>query len=85
MTNDTMTNGTTHGTTSGSTTSSTGTWVAVGPAGAVGSIHLADDGFHVELYNRSGSGGTYPSLESAKGAVHAALGPLADRPEFRAH
>ena len=82
MTNDTMTS---HTTTSGTTTSSTGTWVAVGPAGAVGSIHRADDGFHVELYNRGGSGGTYPSLESAKGAVHAALGPLAARPEFRAH
>jgi hypothetical protein len=82
MTNDTMTS---HTTTSSTTTSSTGTWVAVGPAGAVGSIHRADDGFHVELYNRRGSGGTYPSLESAKGAVHAALGPLADRPEFRAH
>ncbi|MGN7190007.1 MULTISPECIES: hypothetical protein [unclassified Curtobacterium] len=64
----------------------TGTWVAVGPAGAVGSIHRAADGFHVELYGRSGpGGGTYPSLASAKGAVHAALGPLAERPEFRAH
>ncbi|WP_144754939.1 methyltransferase [Curtobacterium pusillum] len=66
-------------------TNNTGTWVAVGPAGAVGSIHLADGGFRVELYGHRGAGGTYPSLESAKGAVHAALGPLADRPEFRAH
>jgi hypothetical protein len=66
-------------------TNNTGTWVAVGPAGAVGSIHRDGTGFHVELYGRGGSGGTYPSLESAKGAVHAALGPLADRPEFRAH
>jgi len=63
----------------------TGTWVAVGPAGAVGSIRRASDGFHVELYGRTARGGTYPSLESAKGAVHAALGPLADRPEFHAH
>ncbi|WIE76541.1 methyltransferase [Curtobacterium sp. MCSS17_007] len=63
----------------------TGTWVAVGPAGAVGSIRRAPDGFHVELYGRDGGGGTYPSLQSAKGAVHAALGPLADRPEFRSH
>ncbi|WP_144710938.1 methyltransferase [Curtobacterium pusillum] len=66
-------------------TNNTGTWVAVGPAGAVGSIHRADGGYRVELYGRSGLGGTYPSLASAKGAVHAALGPLADRPEFRAH
>ncbi|MFJ6171128.1 methyltransferase [Curtobacterium sp. NPDC092190] len=63
----------------------TGTWVAVGPAGAVGSIRRASDGFHVELYGRRGRGRTYPSLETAKGAVHAALGPLADRPELRAH
>ncbi len=66
-------------------TNNTGTWVAVGPAGAVGSIHRGEGGFRVELYGRGGAGGTYPSLESAKGAVHAALGPLADRPEFRAH
>jgi hypothetical protein len=66
-------------------TNNTGTWVAVGPAGAVGSIHRDDGGYRVELYGRSGPGGTYPSLASAKGAVHAALGPLADRPEFRAH
>ena len=66
-------------------TNNTGTWVAVGPAGAVGAIHRADGGFRVELYGRDGSGGTFPSLASAKGAVHAALGPLADRPELRAH
>ncbi len=71
--------------TNDTTTNDTGTWVAVGPAGAVGSIHRAEDGFHVELYDRRGPGGTYPSLASAKGAVHAAMGPLADRPEFRAH
>jgi hypothetical protein len=63
MTNDTMTQ----------TDTTTGTWVAVGPAGAVG------------LYGRRGPGGTYPSLHSAKGAVHNAMGPLAERPEFRAH
>lgn len=70
MTNDTMTE----------------TWVAVGPAGAVGSIHRQPDGFRVELYgHREGGGGSYPSLETAKGALHKALGPLASRPEFRAH
>jgi hypothetical protein len=63
----------------------TATWVAVGPAGAVGSIHRVDAGFRVDLYGRAGGGGVYPSLTSAKGAVHAALGPTADRPEFRAH
>ena len=78
MTNDTTTNDT--------TTRDTATWVAVGPAGAVGAIHRADDGFRVELYGlRAGRSGTYPSLETAKGAVHKALGPLASRPEFHAH
>ncbi|WP_281267318.1 methyltransferase [Curtobacterium sp. 9128] len=52
----------------------------------MGSIHRAPDGFRVELYgHREGGGGVYPSLQSAKGAVHAALGPLATRPEFHAH
>ncbi|MCJ1713083.1 methyltransferase [Microbacterium sp. M1A1_1b] len=70
MTNDTMTQ----------------TWVAVGPAGAVGSIHREPDGFRVELYGaRQDRGGRFPSLETAKGAVHKALGPLAARPEFHPH
>jgi hypothetical protein len=72
MTNNTMTGEST-------------TWVAVGPAGAVGSIHREPDGFHVELFGRRSTGGVFPSLGSAKSAVHAAMGPLADRPEFRAH
>jgi hypothetical protein len=66
-------------------TDGTETWVAVGPTGAVGSIHRSDAGFRVELYGRSARTGTYPSLDSAKSAVHAAMGPFADRPEFRAH
>lgn len=66
-------------------TDNTGTWVAVGPAGAVGSIHRSDGGFRVELYGRRTGGGVFPSLGTAKSAVQAALGPLAERPEFRAH
>ncbi len=71
--------------TNNTTTAGSATWVAVGPAGAVGSIHREPDGFHVELYGRRGTGSVFPSLDSAKSAVHAAMGPLADRPEFRAH
>lgn len=63
----------------------TETWVAVGDAGAVGCIHRVDDGYAVEMYGRKPSGGVYPTLETAKRAVHASLGPLASRPEFRAH
>ncbi|WP_066515480.1 hypothetical protein [Curtobacterium ammoniigenes] len=63
----------------------TATWVAVGEAGAVGCIHRERDRFVVEMYGRRTGGGAYPDLETAKRAVHAALGPLASRPEFRAH
>ncbi|PZE25618.1 MULTISPECIES: methyltransferase [unclassified Curtobacterium] len=67
------------------TTRTTDTWVAIGPAGAVGSIHRTEAGFRVALYGREDRHASYPTLESAKRAVHAALGPLAERPEFRAH
>lgn len=65
--------------------STTGTWVAVGPAGAVGSVHHDEAGFRIELYGTRARTAVYPTLESAKRAVHAALGPGAERPEFRAH
>jgi len=61
------------------------TWVAVGAAGAVGSIHRTGDGFAIRLNTDSGYHGSYPTLEVAKSAVHAALGPSAERPEFREH
>jgi hypothetical protein len=61
------------------------TWVAIGPAGAVGSIRFVDAEYRVDMYGRSGRSGSYSTLDAAKRAVHAALGPLADRPEFRAH
>lgn len=64
---------------------SAGTWVAVGPAGAVGSVHQDGDEFRVDLYGSSARSAVYPTLESAKRAVHASLGPNAERPEFHAH
>ncbi|MFZ7088208.1 methyltransferase [Curtobacterium sp. RRHDQ10] len=63
----------------------TDTWVAVGPAGAVGSVHRVESGYRVELYGTRARTAVYPTLESARRAVHAALGPGAERPEFRAH
>jgi hypothetical protein len=60
-------------------------WVAFGPAGAVGSIHRVDDGFIFRLLGDSEPRGTYPSLEVAKSALHAALLPGSDWPEFREH
>jgi hypothetical protein len=61
------------------------TWVAVGPAGAVGSILRTDDGFEVRLPAKSAEGGTYPTLAVAKSALFAALGPGAEYPEFHEH
>jgi hypothetical protein len=67
------------------TIDTTDTWVAVGPAGAVGSIHRDEAEYRVDFYGREPHSASYPTLESAKRAIHAAMGPLADRPEFRAH
>jgi len=60
-------------------------WVAFGPAGAVGSIHRTADVFQVKLLDDDEYRGSYPSLEVAKGALHAALQPGAEWPEFREH
>ncbi|TWX37268.1 methyltransferase [Frigoribacterium sp. ACAM 257] len=61
------------------------TWVAVGPAGTVGSIGRTGAGFVVRLAGRSEQSGEYPTLAVAKSALFAALGPGADYPEFREH
>jgi hypothetical protein len=67
------------------TTVATHTWVAFGPAGALGSIHAADEGFTFRLMSDDASRATYPSLAVAKSALFAALAPGSDRPEFREH
>jgi hypothetical protein len=61
------------------------TWVAFGPAGAVGSIHRTDDGFALKMMNEGDYRGSYPSLDVAKSALHASLPPGSDWPEFREH
>lgn len=61
------------------------TWVAFGPAGALGSVLRVEGGFTFRLLSDDASRGTYPSLEIAKSALFAALEPGADRPEFREH
>ncbi|TPW70096.1 methyltransferase [Schumannella sp. 10F1B-5-1] len=61
------------------------TWVAFGPAGAVGSIHRTDDGFLVKMVSDGRFRGVYPTLNVAKGALHAAMKPGSDWPEFREH
>ncbi len=61
------------------------TWVAFGPAGAVGSIHRVDGGFTFKLMSDDDFRATYPSLDVAKSALHASLLPGSDWPEFREH
>lgn len=61
------------------------TWVAFGPAGAVGSIHRVTDGFTFRLVKDAEYRGVYPTLEVAKSALHANLAPGTDWPDFREH
>jgi hypothetical protein len=61
------------------------TWVAFGPAGALGSIQAANDGFTFRLMTDVEPRATYPSLTVAKSALYAALAPGSDWPEFREH
>lgn len=67
------------------TTGTTTTWVARGSAGTVGTIHRAEPGFRVRLLGDDAERGPFATLETAKSALHAALGPGAERPEFSAH
>ncbi|WP_097061484.1 methyltransferase [Salinibacterium xinjiangense] len=61
------------------------TWVAFGPAGAVGSVHRIDGGYTFKLMADPGFRAAYPSLDVAKSALYAALLPGAEWPEFREH
>lgn len=61
------------------------TWVAFGPAGAVGSVHKFDDKYTFKLLRDDDFRSTYPSLDVAKQALYAALEPGSEWPEFREH
>ncbi len=67
-----------------STSTLTRTWVAYTAAGVVGSVHRTADGFAVKRAGHEATG-TYPTLEVAMQALHASLGPGAERPEFVGH
>jgi hypothetical protein len=67
------------------TTVDTHTWVAFGPAGAIGSISAANGGFTYRLMGDSAPRGTYPTLAVAKSALYSALVPGSDWPEFKEH
>lgn len=60
-------------------------WVAIGPSGAVGSVHSVEGGYTFRLIGEDAFRGTYESLDAAKNALTAAQLPGAERPEFREH
>ncbi|RKR74644.1 methyltransferase [Frondihabitans australicus] len=70
---------------SSDSTTTSGTWVAIGAAGAVGSIHRTDEGFSIRVGHDTDYHGDYPTLDVAKSALHARLGAGAERPEFVEH
>lgn len=61
------------------------TWVAFGPAGALGSVHGVREGYTFKLFTDGEYRGTYPTLEIAESALYASLLPGSEWPEFRAH
>jgi hypothetical protein len=60
-------------------------WVAFGPAGALGSVHRIEEGFTFRLLGDAEPRGVYPSLDVAKSALHSALVPGSEWPDFREH
>jgi hypothetical protein len=61
------------------------TWVAMGPAGTIGWITGGEGGYTFKLVNDKQERAVYPNLEVAKSALHAALVPGTDWPEFSEH
>ena len=61
------------------------TWIAFGELGAVGSIHEIGTGYFYRLLTDDDYRGVFPTLEAAKGALHSAMTPGSERPEFREH
>jgi hypothetical protein len=68
-----------------STTKTLALWVAYGPNGVVGSIRHDEEGFVVVMAGSDAPAGTYPTLASAKGALHVRMRPGSAWPQFREH
>jgi hypothetical protein len=62
-------------------------WVAFGPNGAIGSIVRSEDGYTVRMIDDPDAQdrGRYDALDVAKSALHAAMTPGSEWPEFREH
>ena len=61
------------------------TWVAIGPAGVVGSVHQVDTGYTFKLLTDPGFRAVYSTLDAAKGALSSSIVPSIDTLEFREH
>ena len=61
------------------------TWVAIGPAGVVGSVHQVDTGYTFKLMSDPGFRAVYPTLDAAKGALGSSIVPGVYPLEFREH
>lgn len=61
------------------------TWIAFGEIGAVGSIHAIRGGYFYRLLNDDDYRGVFATLKAAKGALHSAMKPGTERPQFRKH
>lgn len=68
-----------------STTKTLALWVAYGRNGVVGSIRHDEGGYTVTMVGAEATTGTYPSLASAKGALHSHMTPGSDWPRFQEH
>jgi hypothetical protein len=67
------------------TSAKTRTWLAIGPAGTIGWISGAEDGFTFTLVNDREVRGPFPTLDVAKSALYSRLPPGTDWPEFSEH
>ena len=67
------------------TTRTLALWVAYGTNGVAGSIRHDDEGYQVTMAGADAAAGTYPSLASAKGALHARMAPGSAWPMFQEH
>jgi hypothetical protein len=61
------------------------TWVAFGPAGALGSVHSVEGGYTYKLLNDAEYRGVFPTVDVAKSALYSSLLPGSDYPEFKEH
>ncbi len=60
-------------------------WVGYGTNGVVGNIRQDAEGYTVTLAGAEEAAGVYPSLEAAKGALHARTTPGSPWPRFQQH